>query len=213
MKVFESNYIFDYSWEDVSRANWRKYCAWNTKSTHVIAVDTISRSVDSKSGIVRESISPHLYSVLAIAKIFHAIYQLITERLITCRQSAPKWLKAILGAEESYVREISYVDPVRKTVTMKSMNLTFNNLLNVQETVQYVPDPENPNMKTMFKQDAQITAYGAFSKLCNSIEEFSVERFRQNAKKGREGFEAVLNMSQKAFRELREGGMGQEATY
>lgn len=96
---------------------------------------------------------------------------------------------------------------------MKSMNLTFNNLLNVQETVQYVPDPENPNIKTVFKQDAQITAYGAFSKICNSIEEFSVERFKQNAKKGREGFEAVLNMSQKAFRELRESGMGQEATH
>jgi len=189
MKVFESNYIFDYSWEDVSRANWRKYCAWNTKSTHVIAVDTVSRSVHQETGI------------------------LITERLITCKQSAPKWLKAILGSEESYVREISYVDPVGKTVTMKSMNLTFNNLLNVQETVQYVPDPENPNIKTIFKQDAQITAYGAFSKICNSIEEFSVERFKQNAKKGREGFEAVLNMSQKAFRELREGGMGQEAIH
>ena len=53
MKVFESNCIFNYSWEDVSLANWRKYCAWNTKSTHVIAVDTLSRSVDPETGIVR----------------------------------------------------------------------------------------------------------------------------------------------------------------
>ncbi|RPB28526.1 MSF1-domain-containing protein [Terfezia boudieri ATCC MYA-4762] len=187
MKVFESNCTFNYSWEDVSLANWRKYCAWNTKSTHVIAVDTLSRSVDPETGI------------------------LITERLITCKQAAPRWLKAIFGTEESYVREISYVDPVAKTVTMKSMNLTLNNLLNVQETVQYVPDPECPAKRTLFKQDAKITAYGAFTRLRNAIEDFSVDRFHQNAIKGREGFEAVLQMSQKAFKELREGTI-QEAT-
>lgn len=94
---------------------------------------------------------------------------------------------------------------------MKSMNLTFNNLLNVQETVQYLPDPQSPADRTIFKQDAKITAYGAFSRICNAIEDFSVERFGQNATKGREGFEAVLQMSQKAFRELREGGMQEAA--
>ncbi|KAI5809005.1 PRELI-like family-domain-containing protein [Peziza echinospora] len=182
MKVFESKCTFDYSWEDVSRANWRKYCAWNTQSTHVIAVDTLSRTVDPATGI------------------------LITERLITCKQAAPRWLRAIFGTEESFVREISWVDPHKKTVTMKSMNLTFNNLLNIQETVLYAPDPENPQSKTLFKQDAQITAYGAFSRICNAIEDFSIERFGQNAQKGREGFESVLQMSQKAFRDLREGG-------
>lgn len=185
MKIFESNCTFNYSWEDVSRANWRKYCAWNTQSTHVIAVDTLSRHVDA-NGI------------------------LVTERLITCKQAAPKWLRSVFGSEESYVREVSYVDPKEKTVTMKSMNLTLNNLLSVQETVVYSPDPLNPTEKTLFRQDAQITAYGAFTRICNAIEDFSVERFGQNAQKGREGFEAVLAMSQKAFRELREGGVKQE---
>lgn len=53
MRVFENNCTFNYSWRNVSIANWRKYCAWNTQSTHVIAVDTLSRSVDPASGIVR----------------------------------------------------------------------------------------------------------------------------------------------------------------
>jgi hypothetical protein len=52
MKFFESQHEFDYSWEEVSTANWRKYCPWNDKSTHVIAVDTISRHVDPVTGIV-----------------------------------------------------------------------------------------------------------------------------------------------------------------
>lgn len=52
MKVFESSCTFDYPWANVSVANWRKYCAWNTQSTHVVAVDTLSRSVDPSTGVV-----------------------------------------------------------------------------------------------------------------------------------------------------------------
>lgn len=52
MKVFSSTSSFDYSWEEVSTANWRKYCPWNEKSTHVVGVDTLSRNVDAATGIV-----------------------------------------------------------------------------------------------------------------------------------------------------------------
>lgn len=52
MKVFSSDYTFDYSWEEVSTANWRKYCPWNDKSTHIVAVDTLSRTVAPDTGIV-----------------------------------------------------------------------------------------------------------------------------------------------------------------
>jgi len=52
MKVFESSYVFEYPWANVSIANWRKYGTWNTQSTHVVAVDTLNRSVDPSTGIV-----------------------------------------------------------------------------------------------------------------------------------------------------------------
>lgn len=52
MKVFDNKCVFNYSWEEVSSANWRKYCAWNDKATHVVAVDTLARSVDPVTGIV-----------------------------------------------------------------------------------------------------------------------------------------------------------------
>lgn len=139
--------------------------------------------------------------------------QLRTERLITCKQSAPRWLmKFVGGTEESFVREVSEVDPSRRTVTLRSTNLTGSNFVSVQETVIYSPDPISPESRTLFKQDAQITAYGAFSRLCGAIEDWSVERFGQNATKGRLGFEAVLEMSAKAFREIKEGaGISEEA--
>jgi len=180
MKVFSNTETFNYSWEEVSTANWRKYCPWNQKSTHVIAVDTISRTVDPETGVLR------------------------TERLITCRQTAPDWLKKMMGGsmDEHQVFETSYVDPRAKTVTMVSANITWSNLLNVQETVVYRPLNEH---QTQFEQAAQITALcGGWHKIKSSIEDTLVKRFRENAAKGKEGFEAVLAMSRHVFAEERE---------
>lgn len=196
MKVFSNDCTFDYSWEEVSTANWRKYCPWNDKSTHVIAVDTLSRHVDPATGIVRlPSPQPHL---------LHAdCSQLRTERLITCKQSAPKWLATLMGGTEtSHVFETSYVDPASKKVTMTSSNMTWSNILSVQETVVYQPLSA---AKTQFVQDAKITALcGGWQKVKNAVEEATVTRFSENARKGKEGFEAVLEMSRRVFSEEKE---------
>jgi len=185
MKVFSNECTFDYSWEEVSTANWRKYCPWNDKSTHVIGVDTLSRFVDPETGILR------------------------TERLITCKQSAPKWLNSLMGGTDtSLVFETSYVDPASKKVTMTSSNLTFSNILSVQETVVYQPLSAT---RTQFVQDAKITALcGGWQKLKNAVEEATVCRFSENATKGKEGFEAVLEMSRRVFREEKQKEQIQE---
>lgn len=179
MKVFSSVHTFDYSWEEVSTANWRKYCPWNDKSTHVVAADTLARHVDPATGILR------------------------TERLITCQQATPQWMKAILpGGDVSHVFETSYVDPARKTVTMVSWNLTWNEFITCQETVVY--KPLSPT-STTFEQEARITALcGGWQRIKTKIEDFGVTRFKDNAVKGREGFEAVLAMSRRAFAEERQ---------
>jgi len=181
MRLFTTNYTFDYSWEEVSTNNWRKYCPWNDKASHVLAVDTLSRHVDSATGILR------------------------TERLITCKQNAPQWVLSILGGETtSYVYEVSYVDPQAKKVIMCSSNMTWSNLLHCRETVTYQPSTKDAN-QTDFKQEAQIIALcGGWQKIKTKIEEASVERFRENAARGREGFEMVLEMSRKVFGEERE---------
>ena len=82
---------------------------------------------------------------------------------------------------------------------MCSMNMTWSDLLSVRETVVYRPCLSNPG-KTVFDQHAKIIAFcGGWQKIKNSIEEYTVDRFRQNAIKGREGFESVLEMSRKVF--------------
>ena len=125
---------------------------------------------------------------------------------------------------QSHVHETSYVDPASKRVTMVSTNLTWSNLLSVRETVVYEParkvepkkrvtgvntgveeEVEEEVEQTRFHQEAKITALcGGWQKIKTKIEEASVERFGENAKKGREGFEAVLEMSRRVFGEERE---------
>jgi hypothetical protein len=181
MKVFSNTVTYDYSWDEVSTANWQKYGPWNNKSEHVVAVDTLSRSVDPNTGILR------------------------TERLITCKQSPPEWLKTILGKsmDEVFTYEASYVDPKNKTLTMVSQNLTWNNLVSVQEEVLY--SPAMNGLATQFVQSARVTALcGGWQRIKNSIEDTLVTRFRENAVKGREGFERVLEMSRKVFAEEKE---------
>jgi len=182
MKVFSSSTDFNYSWDEVSSGNWQKYSPWNEKTPHVIAVDTLSRTVDAPTGILR------------------------TERLITCKQSAPKWIKCLLrGSDTSYVYETSYVDPRTKTLTLCSHNLTWTDILSVRETVQYRPHAISPSIKTQMSQRAEITAVcGGWERVKNNIEGFSLDRFQQNSVKGREGFEMVLARAREVFREERE---------
>ena len=184
MKLFQQTVDFDYSWEEVSTNNWQKYGPWNEKTPHVIAVDTLSRTVDAETGILR------------------------TERLITCQQSTPKWVNSILGGQDtSMVYETSYVDPVAKKLTLCSMNVTWADMINVRETCTYQPAPSSSSTspRTTFTQRAEITALcGGWQKIKNSIEQFTVERFQQNAAKGKEGFEMVLERARQVFQEQRE---------
>lgn len=178
MKLFENTCEFHYPWDQVTAANWRKYP--NEVSTHVVAVDVLRRELDATNTV------------------------LTTERLITCKQSIPSWLQYFVGGKNvSYVREVSVVDLNAQSLTLRSVNLTMCHLLKVSETVTYMPDVDD-KFKTRFKQEAQITAYGAFQKVCNRIEDWSLDRFHQNAAKGRMGFEGVLEMLNDQWNEFKE---------
>ncbi|CAG8434790.1 11748_t:CDS:2 [Ambispora gerdemannii] len=167
MKFFETSHIFRYPWSHVSAANWRKYP--NDNCPHVIAVDVLDRHVDPITGILR------------------------TERLITCQQNIPKWILSLCGGSTvSYAREISEIDPSNKVLRMTSYNLSMNHLVNISETVTYTEDPVDSS-KTLFQQEARIKCGESISKFANYLEDFFIARFRDNAAKGRQGFENVLD--------------------
>ncbi|ODV76702.1 MSF1-domain-containing protein [Suhomyces tanzawaensis NRRL Y-17324] len=167
MKLFSSHHCFNYAWDQVTAANWQKYP--NKLSTHVVSVDILDRTIDVERKTLR------------------------TERLIGCKQAIPSWLACLVGSQQySYVREVSEVDLINKTLVLKSSNLTMNHLLLVNETVVYAPDALLPATRTTFSQNAEFTAYATFSRVCDKLEDWLVERFGQNASTGKDAFESVL---------------------
>lgn len=168
MKLFQNECVFDYPWERITAANWKKYP--NEVSTHVIATDVLRRELDVTGR------------------------KLVSERLLTVQQSVPKWIMMLVGGTNiSYIREVSTVDLEKKTLELRSVNLTYSQILKVYETVTYTPDPVRPEDRTAFHQVAQFTSRVPFARLCNQLEEWSVQRYNENAEKGRRGFETVLN--------------------
>jgi hypothetical protein len=90
--------------------------------------------------------------------------------------------------------------------------MTWSNLITCRETVIYQPSQTDPDRKTDFKQEAKISSFcGGLQRIRTKIEEASVERFRENAMRGREGFEVVLEMSRRVFGEQREQEIRRQA--
>ncbi|KAI7861038.1 PRELI-like family-domain-containing protein [Circinella umbellata] len=166
MKLFKSIHDYQYEWSLVSAANWQKYP--NEHCTHVYAVDVLDRRIDPETGI------------------------LTTERLISVNQNVPRFIMKLMGcdAHSQYVREISIIDPKKKTLTMRSQNLTMSNILSVEEEIEYREHPEDPS-RTQFSQQATISAGSMMNRWASVLEDFSIKRFQQNAAIGREGFSKV----------------------
>ena len=71
-------------WSHVVIGMWHKYP--NSKCTHVISIDTIDRSVDPKTGIIR------------------------TERVLGCKQRAPLWIVKVRHPSRLYFFLLIFVN-------------------------------------------------------------------------------------------------------
>jgi len=96
------------------------------------------------------------------------------------------------GTPDTYVREVSFVDPARQHTSLTTVNLSMSQYLTVLEKIHYVPSRLSPG-STEFHQSAEIqAARGTWRTLAGRLERWSVERITQNADSGRRGFEHVL---------------------
>src|SRR3989338_6267227 len=107
--IINNSHTYFYNWKNVTYAFWKKYP--NPLLSHVIDIDILDRHIDDKGC-------------------------LHTTRLITCKYNVPKWISNIVGGKNyAYVLEKSFVDPHNKTLIIKSNNLSYNNLLHINEFV------------------------------------------------------------------------------
>ncbi|XP_061297922.1 PRELI domain containing protein 3B isoform X2 [Pezoporus flaviventris] len=127
MKIWTSEHVFDHPWETVTTAAMQKYP--NPMNPSVVGVDVLDRHVDPSGKL-------HSY------------------RLLSTEWGIPSIVKSLIGTcrTKTYVQEHSVVDPVKKTMELKSSNISFTNLVSVDERLVYKPHPHDPyNICTMWK--------------------------------------------------------------
>jgi hypothetical protein len=82
------------------------------------------------------------------------------------------------------------IDRDAKTLSLRSRNLTFNNIINVDEKLVYSIHPENSE-KTILKQEAVITVQNV--PLTDYLENTFVNTMTKNAQTGRQAIEFVIH--------------------
>jgi len=153
MQLFATTHNYPYSFDQVTAAHWQKYP--NPLTRHVLHVDTIHREVDPKSG------------------------NLITKRLIVCRQKMPTLLRKWFGQGElMYALETSVTDPVARTLVARTVNLSYTNLMACHETMTLTdPSPqkniEKVQLSSSFPKRSTTTNINSTSHVSPSITSFS----------------------------------------
>lgn len=163
MKIWSSEHVFNHPWENVVKAALQKYP--NPMNPGVIGVDVIERHVD------RHLIRSH--------------------RLLTTQWSMAPWISKLLGGNKvCHASEHSEIDVKNKTLELRSRNLTFNNVINVDEYLVYSIHPHDRE-KTLLKQEAQITVQNV--PLINYMEDMLATKINSNAHKGRQAIEYIIH--------------------
>lgn len=164
MKVWESEHVFDHPWATVCQAAWRKYP--NPINPVVSGIDILERKVDG-DGIMR------------------------TTRLLQTQWRIPSWATSLIGLQNpSLALEYSEVDPVAKTMTLRSRNLTCSCFVTIDESLVYRPHPDNAN-RTLLEQSAIIRVCGV--PLIDRMESIVVSSVNSNASRGRQAMDWVIN--------------------
>jgi hypothetical protein len=167
MKLFEIVNKIPHNWTNVTQAHWEKYP--NDHSAHITSVDTIERYVD-EDGILH------------------------TTRLLSGKQKMPKILAKIFNSSDvAYFYEVSTIDPATNTLHAETINLSFSNLILIEEGLTYKRNPEEPDNNTLFVQQARISAKGVLAGVSKYTEDFTAKTFKANAANGRLGLEQVIN--------------------
>lgn len=167
MRIWQSEHQFNHNWETVVSASLRKYP--NPITTAVVGIDVLDRKLSS--GILK------------------------SRRLILSEWSLPNWARRLVCGPSCFATETSEVDPVRRTMTMTTRNLTMCNQLSFEEKLTYIPHPDDPRC-TLLKQEAVISVYGV--PLSSYLEDFLTRHMSVNANKGRQAIEWVISQQQKS---------------
>jgi len=163
MRIWTSEHIFHHSWETVTEGQWQKYP--NPHNQAVIGTDVVDRRVEN--GVLH------------------------SHRIISSDWGLADWAQRLIGANRvCYASEYSTVDPKSRVMEMNTRNLTFCNIVNMEEKMTYTPHPEDLS-KTLLRQETVVTVQGV--PLTSYMEGIIVNTVSNNASKGRVAIEWIVN--------------------
>jgi len=173
MKIWTAEHVFDHPWDTVVKAAWRKYP--NPMNPAVKSSDVTERRVD-EDGVLR------------------------SRRVLSTEWYIPAWVSRLIGLENpSFAYEYSEVDPARKEMLLKSVNLNCIDFVSIDETLVYKPHPADPQ-KTLLEQSTIIRVRGV--PLVNYCEGLITSSINSNAHKGRQAMEWVIGNIKQEYEEL-----------
>lgn len=114
-----------------------------------------------------------------------------SRRLLSTFWGVPDFVAKLIGMNRTaYVSEISEVDQSNRTMQLFSRNLTFSNLVTIDEKLEYKPHPTRPSC-TLLEQEAVIKIQGV--PLTTYLEDLMLKTCSSNATKGRQAMEIVIH--------------------
>lgn len=114
-----------------------------------------------------------------------------SRRLLSTFWGVPDFVAKLIGMNRTaYVSEISEVDQNKRTMQLFSRNLTFSNLVTIDEKLEYKPHPTRPSC-TLLEQEAVIKIQGV--PLTTYLEDLMLKTCSSNATKGRQAMEIVID--------------------
>jgi len=163
MRIWTSEHVFNHSWETVTGGQWQKYP--NPHNQAVIGTDVVERRVEG--GV--------LYS----------------NRIISSDWGLADWVQKLIGANKvCFAHEYSVVNPEARVMEMHSRNLSFCNVVTMDEKMTYRPHPDCAS-KTLMHQETVVTVQGV--PLTSYMESIIVNTVDKNSHKGKAAIEWVVN--------------------
>jgi len=163
MKIWTSEHVFQHPWEEVVQGSLRKYP--NPFNSNVTGLDVVDRKVD-KDGVLR------------------------SHRLMSTSWNLPSWSEKLIGLNRMcHGSEHSEINPKKKFMKLRTRNLTFSNVITIEEHLSYEANPQDPKT-TLMKQESVITVKGV--PLGSYIESIVENTCSSNAVKGRQAMEWTI---------------------
>ncbi|KAI5936114.1 PRELI domain containing protein 3B [Manis javanica] len=111
--------------------------------------------------------NPSVVGIDALGRHIDPSVKLHSHRFLSTEWGLPSTVKSLIGVArtKTYVQEHSITDPVEKTMELKSTNISFTNMISVDERLTYKLYPQDPE-KTVLTQEAIVSVKGVSLNSC-----------------------------------------------